>query len=542
MESRRGSIRAALIVVYLSATAFGQPIATPTGGPRPLAATPRPLEKGKLYLNTGTIDTTQIPNLKSAQRAALQTSKACVLQLTGPITPQIRGALEHAGVVLGDYLPLNAYCVDLSGANPATISAMPSVAWVGQYQDNWKIDPDCGKLQHLKPARLALAAKNDIPVIITLFSDRFPGDVLAAIKAINGAIVHYNEPVGRHETISATLPSVSLPAISALDSVQYIEEAPEITFRNSTDRWIVQSNQTNVTPLYDNGIHGEGQIVGVLDGAADQQHCSLDGGKILVYNAADGNDTHGTHVSCTAVGDNGVFDDTRGVAYLANMVYNSVPAFTESGVNNQLSLHHSQGARIHTNSWGNDGTTNYDSLARGFDFFLYGNEESIVCLAVTNLTSLKNPENAKNLLACGASRDTPNQSQHCSGGTGPTADGRRKPEIYAPGCGTQSAIPSTCSTGPLTGTSMASPAIAGTAAMVRQYYTNGFYPTGAPNPPDTITPSGALIKATLINAAVDMTGVVGYPSNREGWGRLLADEALFFAGDTRKLLMLEDRF
>ncbi|MFQ5501718.1 MAG: hypothetical protein ACE5EQ_05380, partial [Phycisphaerae bacterium] len=156
MESWRGSIRAALIVVYLSATAFGQPIATPTGGPRPRATTPQPLEAGKLYLNIGTVDLTQQPNLKNAQRGALQTQKACVLQLTGPITPQIRGALENAGVVLGDYLPLDAYCVDLSGANPATISAMPSVAWVGEYQNNWKIDPDCGKLQHLKPARIAM--------------------------------------------------------------------------------------------------------------------------------------------------------------------------------------------------------------------------------------------------------------------------------------------------------------------------------------------------------------------------------------------------
>jgi hypothetical protein len=87
---------------------------------------------------------------------------------------------------------------------------------------------------------------------------------------------------------------------------------------------------------------------------------------------------------------------------------------------------------------------------------------------------------------------------------------------------------------------MASPAVAGTAALVRQYYVDGYYPSGAANAADAFTPSGALIKGTLLNSAVDMTGVAGYPSNREGWGRALADNALFFTGDTRKLVVLDD--
>ena len=64
---------------------------------------------------------------------------------------------------------------------------------------------------------------------------------------------------------------------------------------------------------------------------------------------------------------------------------------------------------------------------------------NLVLFAETNLSTLKNPENAKNCLAVAASGDAPNQEFHCDGAAGPTADGRRKPEIMGPGCGIVSA-------------------------------------------------------------------------------------------------------
>ncbi|NIP86543.1 MAG: S8 family serine peptidase, partial [Planctomycetales bacterium] len=77
-----------------------------------------------------------------------------------------------------------------------------------------------------------------------------------------------------------------------------------------------------------------------------------------------------------------------------------------------------------------------------------------------------------------------------------------------------SATPSPCDTQARTGTSMACPAVAGVGMLVRQYFMDGYYPTGSPDPEATFTnPSGALLKATLLNSAVDMTGISGYPSD-----------------------------
>jgi hypothetical protein len=44
-----------------------------------------------------------------------------------------------------------------------------------------------------------------------------------------------------------------------------------------------------------------------------------------------------------------------------------------------------------------------------------------------------------------------------------------------------------------------------------------------------------------MNSAVDMTGIANYPSNLEGWGRLLLDNALYFAGDARSLIAKDVR-
>jgi subtilisin-like proprotein convertase family protein len=87
---------------------------------------------------------------------------------------------------------------------------------------------------------------------------------------------------------------------------------------------------------------------------------------------------------------------------------------------------------------------------------------------------------------------------------------------------------------------MAAPAVAGAGALVRQYFEEGWYPSGAPRAEDAVDPSGALVKATLLNSTVDMTGITGYPSDLEGWGRVLLENALYFDGDLRRLAVLAD--
>ena len=129
---------------------------------------------------------------------------------------------------------------------------------------------------------------------------------------------------------------------------------------------------------------------------------------------------------------------------------------------------------------------------------------------------------------------------------GPTLDGRIKPDITVPGSSIVSAnndinvTTNNCGTISMSGTSMASPGAAGLTALIRQYYTDGWYPTGSENSANGFTPSAALLKATLVNSAVNMTGTTAIPANCQGWGRVLLENALFFTGQARELWVRDD--
>jgi len=92
---------------------------------------------------------------------------------------------------------------------------------------------------------------------------------------------------------------------------------------------------------------------------------------------------------------------------------------------------------------------------------------------------------------------------------------------------------------------MATPLAAGLAALVRQYYTDGFYPTGeAVNANKIASPSAALIKATIINSAAHLTGNVHLgqkKDNKQYWPLTNLPDAGMFDGfgrpDVSKVLM-----
>jgi hypothetical protein len=54
------------------------------------------------------------------------------------------------------------------------------------------------------------------------------------------------------------------------------------------------------------------------------------------------------------------------------------------------------------------------------------------------------------------------------------------------------------------GTSFSAPEVAGLAALVRDYFQQGFYPTGTATPANAMTPAGSLIKAVILASGEDL--------------------------------------
>jgi hypothetical protein len=103
---------------------------------------------------------------------------------------------------------------------------------------------------------------------------------------------------------------------------------------------------------------------------------------------------------------------------------------------------------------------------------------------------------------------------------GPTADGRIKPDVVAPGVNIYSSISTSNSAySTMSGTSMAAPAVTGTLGLLTSFY-NTLYPT---NPPliSGNAPLASTLKGIVIETADQLGTNVG-PSYTYGWGLLNA--------------------
>jgi hypothetical protein len=504
-----------------------------------------------LDLRTGKIDTRQLNNLLQ-DGGGFDGGTYYVVQLDGPLNATRHAALEKAGAKLGQYLPNYAYIANLGEATAAGLNQLGFVNWVGTMPSDWKIDPELGNRPLTDAQRLEDRANGISRVTVVLHENASAIDAVDQIALSGGEVIDM-QVIEQDTYIETRIATAAVQALAVIDSVMFIEETGEITMRNDSNRWIAQSNVNGQTPVWNAGIQGQGYIAGVIDGPVRESHCMFDDTvaigtthrKLVAMRGGAGTDSHGTHVAGTVAGDNapyGVYTANDGLAFQARMSFTNLGSVSSANLETTLNSAYTDGARTHCNSWGDDGTVAYTTHCRQIDNHSYAKEDSLVLFAATNLSTLKTPENAKNVLAVGASNDSASQGSFCSGGTGPTNDGRRKPEAFLPGCNTTSANSgTTCGTTGMSGTSMACPAVTGAAVLVQQYYKDGFYPSGSAVPSNAFTPSSALIKATLLNSCVDMTGISGYPSNAEGWGRVLLDNALYFPGDTSKLVCWDIR-
>lgn len=521
-----------------------------------------------LELRAARVRVGDAPNLVR-ERSIAASGVPRILVLDGPMSPEREAALAKLGVRVRDHLDGNAFLAVIPAGSPKRLEQLGFVASVTDFRPEWKIAPEVrARAEGLSrggdqarragrtfrdAARAALERSNRLGLLVALMPGSDVGEARARLSAIRGVQVLRVDNAGGDLLATVTAPAVSVSAISSVPLVHFVEEFPEFEDRLSTARWIVQTNVTNSTPLYAAGLDGTGQIMGIVEASTSPlfTHCSFadpegdpigpNHRKIVSYLASApprATGLHATHVSGIAIGDAGVDNDTRGVAYGARMAFANGLALNESVIFNLFNSNRNAGAFVHNNSWGNSSTTAYDVTCRAIDNFQWLNSDSLLLQATSESGGLTNPENAKNSLAIVATGDTPNQENVVWGGLGPTPDGRRKPDMAAPGNGTIAPSNSgACATIAQSGTSMSTPMVSAMGVIYRQYFMQGYHPTGIATPANAFTPSGPLLKAMLINSAVRMSSQASYPDSRGGWGRLLADRAVYLPGDSRRLLV-----
>ncbi len=462
-----------------------------------------------------------------------------LVQLPGVIDEANKQALRQRGLELMDYVPNNAWIVRGTAAQVAQCAAEGVTVWSSQLHPAFRVAPElAGQTGERRLAVLGFAGVQ-------------PDTLREQVTAAGGVVLEEHEQIGRWLLLVAADPAL-VTAIAHCRDVQWIEPESIVTQRNENMTWAVQTAVNGNRKIWTMGLHGEGQVIGHQDGAIATASCYFSDPvnpigplhrKIVYRSGSTTANSHGTHTAGTSAGDAFPINGStlnRGLAYAAKIAHSA--DYSASVWAARATTHRGVGARVYTNSWGNDGTTAYNTHCNAIDAFQWTNEDDLVFFAETNLSTLKNPENAKNLVAVGNAQNGAAYANKGGGGTGPTADGRRKPDLFTPGTSIVSASTAACGTSSLTGTSMACPSATAAGALIRQYFLNGFYPSGAANAPDGFTPTGALVKAVLVNTCQDMTGVAGtVPNNTEGWGRVVLDESMHFTGDAGRLWVADVR-
>ena len=487
---------------------------------------------------------------------AKQTSEPAyyIVQFKSAIRESDKAGLRRRSLESLGYLPENAYILRLDGALKDDLAKWDRVAWIGRFEPGYKLSPDLGKRSYTSEDRRHMASLDVLQFGVTLHDGADPADAVHAAANAGLEIIEVSN-MGPRWGILVQGKLAAAEVLAQCETVAFIEEAADANLRNDVTVWVVQTNQSLNTSIWNHGLHGENMILGHMDGAPNINHDMFrdpvnntpgPNHRKVVFYSGSGSNSHGTHTAGTLCGDQQPITGStfrNGHAYKARFAFSPIPSTV--GLYTTLTDHYNVGARAHTNSWGDDGTTAYTQWCQSIDQYSWDREDATVVFAATNTSTLKTPENAKNVLAVGNTQQQPNQNNPSTGGIGPTFDGRRKPEIWAPGTGIFSAS-STNTSGyiSLTGTSMACPAITGCCALVRQYYLEGWnYAANGSRAetPRPINPSGALVRATIMNGGVDMTGMAGYPGPREGWGRLLLENSLWFEGDTRRIMAFDLR-
>lgn len=571
--------------------AFRPPLPAPAPAAAPDASPAR-----QIRLANRTVGTDAVPRRPAAPSTQVPTARGTrpyVVQAAGAAGPEWRRALAAAGAIPRGYLPENAWLVEMDDAALDAVSRLPSVRTTVEFEPGDKLQPLAAHLA------ASLPADRPVPLAVQTLAAADAAPVAEAVRALGGEVTAADSGP-RWGSLRILLPAGALTALARRGDVQWIEAWQEPHLHNDHSTAAERVNTSNTWARW--GLTGAGQYVGHADtgldiGATNGVHPDFRGriaGAFALARTNDWSDPdgHGTHTAGTILGGGAMSGGRyRGAAPGAWLLHQSIAradgSLTGIGadIGNLFRQTYTNGARIHSDSWGSDSAGEYTVQCRQVDEFAWDHPDHLAVFSAGNAGrdgdtngvidagSIGSPASAKNVVAVGATENDrppgsggyssyvygtgswlpyfpgdPIRSDYISwsattnpyaqgmaafSSRGPTADGRIKPDVTAPGtdvisCRSRASggtgwgvVGENTNYAYNGGTSMAAPGIAGAAALVRQYAVER---AGISNP------SAALVKAMLVGGARSLspgqygTGAAreipaARPNSVEGWGQ-----------------------
>ncbi len=412
-----------------------------------------------------------------------------IVQFHQPVREAWQADLKSLEVQVYGSLPDYALLVRMDAATAQQVQQHPAVRWVGVFSPAYRVDP----LFFSRPLDPATA----LDLVIATLPDANLAALIHQLETWRGEV----QQVARTAFagyLGVRIPLAYVPHIAALDGVVWVEAADVLALHQQPSTTIITADQVRANL----SLTGADQVIAIADSGLDTGdlatlHRDLRGRVIRTYalgRAGDWSDPtgHGTHMAGAAAGsgvlsgsvpEGNIYAGTyTGVAPAAKLVIQSI-GDAQGGIEgvpfdrgSLMRQAYSDGARIHSNSWGGHtgGLGNppdfgrYTISSRQVDAAAWEYKDMLILYSagnegrddnrdgVVDADGLTQPGTAKNALTVGASEnnqptiaryygssfaspierdlfaDNPNGMAAFSS-RGPTDDGRVKPDIVAPG-------------------------------------------------------------------------------------------------------------
>lgn len=312
--------------------------------------------------------------------------------------------------------------------------------------------------------QIAGMSGNDVVRVLVWFKDP-----KAAEKLTKFGNVYYWFLSGMGAAVDIRASNVK--ALSEVAEIEFVEAdgtvqallAQSVPLINADDVWAL-------------GYTGTGIKICIVDTGIDPNHCDFPSGKIVAWADYVNGQTspyddhgHGTHCASISAGAYAPKGVAPGASLMGAKVLNSSGSGSWTQVIQGIDFGVAQGAHVESLSLGGTGGDGTSSVALECDWAV--DQGVIVVVAAGNSGSacctIGTPGDARKIITVGASDKSDALASFSS--RGPTTDGRIKPDITAPGVSINAASKGTsCGDTSMSGTSMATPHIAGVAALMKQ--------------------------------------------------------------------------
>lgn len=441
-----------------------------------------------------------------------------VIQFSTLPNAAVKNSLKNAGIVLTDYLPNHAFLAILKLNFDAQLLKQSGARAIFAMTEAQKTAPALLQLQF--PAH-AVQPGGLVDVQITTY-EKFSAAALAVpLKQMN-AVVLSEAPMFYNLTLRLPQQNYLL-----LLSQPFVVWAEAIDAPNKNENLLGRTlHRVNVLNDGVRNLKGQGVNIGIWDGGEVYKHVDFSQvSQRLIIQEPGSVSSHSSHCAGTIAGGGLINPKARGMAPKSKLYSYDFNGNIQTEMATAIPA---LGLSVSSHSYGSTQTcgvtgagVTYSSTSRNTDLNLNnfsnhlhvhsaGNSQTACTGGWSTITA--SGKSAKNNIL--VANITSLEAISGSSSFGPVADGRVKPEISSFGTNVLSTYPNN-QYGTISGTSMATPGVAGSVALLVERYRQLFGNTEAPS---------ALIKNTVLNTAQDL-GNVG-PDYKFGYGRINALEAV----------------